>query len=137
MLSAVSLLTFDWERERIKIESVNEYFEEFETIQELQDKTIVCEKCNKRKLINSKVSGIDYCEAKDHSYESKKMVMWEPYLEKKNMITWRKEEKDGHYAYKGKQKRLSSTITLSNKNFHFSLRHVPRYHCGGFSLCTN
>lgn len=102
-MSAISLLTFDWERERIKMESVEEYFEEFDNIQDLQENTIVCPKCNKRKLIgNNQVSGIDYCSRKDHGNEIKRDVTWEPYLERKNMITWRKEEKDGHYSYKSK-----------------------------------
>lgn len=100
VFSAISLLTFDWERERIQKEEVQEYFDEFDKIQGLQDETIVCEKCNKRKLITNKVAGIEYCDKKCTGGAPKKVDGWEPYLERKNMITWRREQNDGHYAYK-------------------------------------
>jgi hypothetical protein len=95
-------LTFDWERERIQKEEVQEYFDEFDKIQGLQKDTIFCEKCNKRKLITSKISGIEYCDKKCSGVNGgpNQSNGWEPYLERSNMITWRREQQDGHYAYK-------------------------------------
>lgn len=35
------------------------------------------------------------------TYQFNDADSWEFYVQKNNMTTWRREEEDGHYAYKG------------------------------------
>jgi StAR-related lipid transfer protein 7, mitochondrial len=100
LLSSVGLCAFNWDSERINLNSIKHHFDEFDFINQLQKDTIYCNKCGKRKIINYLVEGIDYCNCTDKSSRTNSADGWEPYLERKNMITWRKEEKKGLYAYK-------------------------------------
>lgn len=118
MFSGVGLIsTFDWDSERINYESVRKNFNELELVERLRIDTIHCDTCGHRLIIDCKVDGIVYCACRKgntcasrapHSpsttagkqceaYEKP----WQPYMERKNMIIWRREEQSGLYAYKG------------------------------------
>lgn len=105
LLSSTALLAFDWNRERIEFEDVKDYFDDFNFLDRLKKETIFCPRCQKRKEIDCRVEGIRYCCCPRNvtdmlSKELNEFTAWEPYIEQKTMITWRKEVKPGLYAYK-------------------------------------
>lgn len=116
MLSSVGLCAFDWDKERIPYDTLKQHYDEIDFVWRLQNETIVCSSCNRRRVIDYKVDGIEYClcsKEKLKKYNnggktevtspvSKCFSEWVPYLERKNMVVWRREEKPGLYAYKGK-----------------------------------
>lgn len=78
-------------------------------VERLRVETIYCAKCRQRRLIDQKVDGIIYCKCGNvQAAEVTKQVSserpWQPYLERENMIIWRREERPGLYAYKSKEK---------------------------------
>lgn len=98
MLSAVGLFSFDWDKERIKIdETLQEFFDEFERIECLKSQASFAEDGMKKTSAD--------CQQHNHSNKHNYLVndseSWEFYVKKDNMITWRREEVEGHYAYKG------------------------------------
>lgn len=122
MLSGVGIATvFDWDSHRINYESVRKNFDELELVKRLKLDTIYCDKCGHRLIIDCKLDGIDYCWCssdntcsakaaklananKMESSSSKNLPyenQWQPYIERGNMIIWRREEQTGLYAYKG------------------------------------
>lgn len=128
MFSGIGLAsTFDWDSERINYESVRKNFSELELVERLRLETIHCDICGHRLIIDCKIDGIVYCTcskgntcasraaqssaavaasaAATGSSASKQCEAyekpWQPYLERKNMIIWRREEQPGLYAYKG------------------------------------
>lgn len=105
LLSSTVMLAFDWDRERIEFEDVKEYFDDFNFLERLKKETIFCPRCQKRKEIDCRVEGVRYCSCPRSvsdmlSKEQNEFTAWEPYIEQKTMITWRKEVKPGLYAYK-------------------------------------
>lgn len=106
LLSSTALLAaFDWDRERIEYEHVKDYFDDFNFLDRLKKETIFCPRCQKRKEIDCRVEGIRYCCCPKNVTdmlvrEDNEFTAWEPYIEQKTMITWRKELKPGLYAYK-------------------------------------
>jgi hypothetical protein len=96
LLSAVPLF-FDWDKNRICFdENIKENFEEFETIDHLKQMMSIEKVKNACKLNEiDKKTGLQNA--------NKDLKSWEFYVQKDNMITWRKEkEKDsGQYIYKG------------------------------------
>lgn len=101
---------FNWDNERITNDSLTHCVGEIEFVRKLQLETIVCPTCQRRRVIDTKVEGIEYCKCPDDDMKSVKIKswakngvlnQWEPYLERKNMVVWRREERPGLYAYKG------------------------------------
>lgn len=92
------MFAFDWDKERISLDSsVQEFFDEFERIEYLKTQA------------NFTKNGSKECdEAADRraaeEYKVNDMDSWEFYVQKNSMITWRREEEEGHYAYKGKKR---------------------------------
>lgn len=114
VLSSVGLCAFDWDKERIPYDTLKQHYDEIDFVLRLQNETIVCGSCNRRRVIDYKVDGIEYCwcskeklkqcngsKTETFSQAMKCFSDWVPYLERKNMVVWRREEKPGLYAYKG------------------------------------
>lgn len=104
MCSGVGLAAaFDWDSERINYDSIRKYFDELEITKQLRTKTIFCDHCSQRLVIDNKLDGIVYCMCENHTATTIKTLEkpWKPYMERKNMIIWRREERSGLYAYKG------------------------------------
>lgn len=88
---------FDWDKERIKIDdNLKEFFDEFEWIECLKSKAAM----EQGGMMKSQTSCQESTFNK-HNYAVNGLESWEFYVQKDNMITWRREEVDGHYAYKG------------------------------------
>lgn len=111
VLSTVGLAAFDWDAERITYDLIKIHLDEIEFVRKLQLETIVCQLCQRRYVIDTKVDGIEYCKctkdvkkskSTDKMAQMKNAKEWKPYLERKNMVVWRREELPGLYAYKGK-----------------------------------
>ena len=84
------MFTFDWNKERICLDdSVQEFFNEFDRIDCLKKHAGVGKS---KETVNRNAA---------EGFKVNDMESWEFYVEKKNMITFRREEEDGHYAYKG------------------------------------
>ncbi|GAB0091117.1 stAR-related lipid transfer protein 7, mitochondrial [Sergentomyia squamirostris] len=104
MLSAVGF-TFNWNEERITLDSVREHFEAIAFVEELKKNTLVCKTCTRRRMIDKKIEGVEYCNCSPGAAASAASKVngsseWEPYLERRNMIIWRKMEKCGKFIYK-------------------------------------
>lgn len=97
MMGAVGF-TFNWNEERITLESVREHFEAIDFVEELKNITLICKKCSKRRVIDKKIDGIEYCACGESIRNCSEE--WEPYLERQNMIIWRKAQICGKYIYK-------------------------------------
>ncbi|XP_055692419.1 stAR-related lipid transfer protein 7, mitochondrial-like [Lutzomyia longipalpis] len=97
MLSAVAF-TFNWNDERITLESVREHFEEINFVEKLKESTLVCRKCFKRRIIDKKIDGIEYCVCTDA--HKRCPSDWEPYLERQDLIIWRQMQPCGKFVYK-------------------------------------
>lgn len=91
------MFTFDWNKERIKLDdTVQEFFNEFERIECLKSQaTIEKEGAPKPKPDCAETS------SPQQNYRLNDLESWEFYVQKDSMITWRREQEDGHYAYKG------------------------------------
>ena len=97
LLSAVGLFTFDWDKERIKIdETLEEFFDEFERIECLKAQATFVHDGSKK--LSADCQNI---KANKQNYLVNDSESWEFYVQRDNMITWRRVEEDGHYAYKG------------------------------------
>lgn len=90
---------FDWDRERIPGEVMVEHLREMEYVHQLQQSTIFCPACKKRRLIDRRIDAIVYCDCASRS-KCDKWDNWEPYLERQNIIIWRKHQGSGQFAYK-------------------------------------
>lgn len=126
MFSGVGLAsTFDWDSERINYESVRKNFNELELVERLRLETIHCDICGHRLIIDCKIDGIVYCTCSNGNTCASRVAQssgaggnavagtsktgkqceayekpWQPYLERKNMVIWRREEQPGLFAYK-------------------------------------
>lgn len=109
MISAAGLFSIeDWNNHRIVIDDeLKNYFEEFDNIDRLR----------KVKVANSSGSmtaASCFNENAEENFDCMhdELDLWEFYVQKDNMITWRREEGEGNYVYKGNWK--SSKIFKSN-----------------------
>lgn len=118
MFSGVGIVSaFDWDSERINYESVRKNFDELELVKRLRLETIYCDACGHRLIIDCKLDEIIYCCCStDNTCASRVTISksaspsalksyekdWYPYMERQNMVIWRREHAPGLYAYKGK-----------------------------------
>lgn len=130
MLSGVGLASaFDWDSERINYESVRKNFDELELVERLRLETIHCDTCGHRLIIDCKMDEIVYCACNVNNTCASRAAkwstqshgkppetyekQWQPYMERQNMIIWRREEQPGLFAYKG-------NLKIRHIQFHFN-----------------
>lgn len=100
LFSAVGLFTFDWDKERIKIdETVQEFFNEFDRIECLKSHATFAKE-GPNGLPNKCMVKKEGDEEEGDHMQVNDLESWEFYVQKSSMITWRREEEEGHYAYK-------------------------------------
>ncbi|XP_015110043.1 stAR-related lipid transfer protein 7, mitochondrial [Diachasma alloeum] len=101
LFSSVGVTMFNWERDRIDNEELYSYANEIETIHKLKETTVVCEDCRQRLVIDKAQPGVEYCECKGKAARGSG-DHWEPFIERRDMLIWRREEPGtgGLYAYK-------------------------------------
>ncbi|XP_074116093.1 stAR-related lipid transfer protein 7, mitochondrial isoform X1 [Cotesia typhae] len=105
LISAVGVSMFNWDEERIDDQELYSYADEIKTIHKLRNTTVVCENCHLRLIIDKKQPNVTYCTCnKSKSINSSENIEneWEPFIERQDMMIWRKEEPNtgGMYAYK-------------------------------------
>lgn len=94
LLSAVPLLYSieDWEKNRIYLDQdSSKYFNEFDYIERLKNPKLF-ENISSDCYFNNKNGTENFIQEDE---------VWEFYVQKDNMITWRREESDDRYSYKG------------------------------------
>ncbi|PNF40186.1 hypothetical protein B7P43_G08275 [Cryptotermes secundus] len=103
LLTAAGMSVFNWEEERIPDEEVLGHLNELEAVYKLCDYTITCRQCRKRMVVDAPLPSIDYCKCshKTHCFE-KDVCGWKPFLEREDLLVWRKEDEVFHglYVYK-------------------------------------
>ena len=101
LLLAAVPFAFDWEKERIPNELILEQLRAIDYVHKLHDDTLLCSDCHLRRIIDRRVAGIKYCDCSQGRRKSTKVMdQWEPYLERDNIIIWRRPEGAGQFAYK-------------------------------------
>lgn len=105
--SSIGVTMFNWDRERISEKELNSYKQEIEGIYKLRDTTVVCPNCNLRIVIDVQQPGVNYCICQDNKNKSgatcnQDSEGWRPYLEREDMLIWRRQEPNsgGLFAYK-------------------------------------
>lgn len=97
MISAAGLFSIeDWNNHRIVIDDeLKNYFEEFDNIDRLRKV--------KAGSSTSITSASCFSENAEENFDCMhdELDLWEFYVQKDNMITWRREEGEGNYVYKG------------------------------------
>jgi hypothetical protein len=97
-MSAVGIYAFDWDKERIHLDqSIEEFFSEFERIECLKSQATFASS-GTSKVTKECMESIN---KEENPFDVNYSDSWEFYVQKNSMITWRREEEDGHYAYKG------------------------------------
>ncbi|XP_070170562.1 stAR-related lipid transfer protein 7, mitochondrial isoform X4 [Polyergus mexicanus] len=104
LISATGVTVYDWNRDRISDEEINRYNREIEGIHRLRDSTVVCAKCHLRIVIDIVQPNVKYCKCNgvQSSVASNQDYSWQPFIERQDMLIWRKKEPDsgGLFAYK-------------------------------------
>lgn len=96
---------YNWDRDRISDEEINRYNHEIEGIYRLRDSTVVCAKCHLRIIIDTVQRDVKYCKcskAQCSAASTEDPDGWQPFIERQDMLIWRKIEPDsgGLFAYK-------------------------------------
>lgn len=105
LVSAIGVTAYNWDRDRISDEEINRYNREIEGIYKLRDSTVVCSKCHLRIVIDAVQPDVKYCKCNgvQSSVSSNQALEdWQPFIERQDMLIWRKKEPDsgGLFAYK-------------------------------------
>lgn len=107
LTSSIGVAVFNWDRERISEKELNSYKQEIEGIYKLRDTTVVCPNCHLRIVIDVQQPGVKYCTCQDNKNKSDATSNqdadgWRPYLEREDMLIWRRKEPNsgGLFAYK-------------------------------------
>ncbi|XP_012223145.1 stAR-related lipid transfer protein 7, mitochondrial-like [Linepithema humile] len=104
LISAAGVSMYNWDRDRINDEEINRYNNEIEGIYRLRDSTVICAKCHLRIVIDVVQPDVKYCKCSCQSFASSNddPDSWQPFIERQDMLIWRKQEPDsgGLFAYK-------------------------------------
>ncbi|KAF7995594.1 hypothetical protein HCN44_006701 [Aphidius gifuensis] len=105
LFSSIAVTIFNWDHERITDNELYSYASEIEVIHMLRDSSVVCEKCHLRLVIDQKQNDVKYCTchgSKTPFASVNDDCEWKPFIEREDMLIWRKEEPNsgGLYAYK-------------------------------------
>ncbi|GLV45483.1 uncharacterized protein CBL_05586 [Carabus blaptoides fortunei] len=101
LLSAMGISAFSWESNRISDEEMVGHLQEFDYVNLLQQKTIVCRTCGQRRLVDVKLPGTKYCTCPKNGADIYTLDEWVPFLERQDLLVWRRQHKNGvSYEYK-------------------------------------
>jgi len=97
---------FDWKKERLSNIELAKYYKDIDDCDEIRQKTITCNKCGHRLRIEGPVSTVTYCSCPNAPSSvygiNPEGCDWKPFLERGDIIVWRKEHEvmKGMYEYK-------------------------------------
>jgi len=106
LLGATVFSVFDWEGEKIKPTDMSNYSKEIDNCMFLTQETLTCPSCRNRWRIDKEVEGVNYCRCEGSPKSvygiHKEKGDWSPFLERKDILVWRKEHptEKGMYVYK-------------------------------------
>lgn len=105
LTSSIGVTMYNWDRERISEEELNSCKRDIEEIHRLKDITLICPKCHLRVVIDTQQPNINYCTCNGGKFSAtsnEDSEGWKPYIERQDMLIWRKEEPNsgGLFAYK-------------------------------------
>eukprot|EP00088_Acartia_fossae_P013308 TRINITY_DN16952_c0_g1_i2.p1 TRINITY_DN16952_c0_g1~~TRINITY_DN16952_c0_g1_i2.p1 ORF type:complete len:423 (+),score=56.50 TRINITY_DN16952_c0_g1_i2:66-1334(+) len=107
MLGASLFNLADWDEVRAKDNELIQYSKEIDACKDLTQKTLMCQTCQKRLRIDKEVEGVRYCQCKNapksvYGVRAEDSDGWTPFLERKDILVWRKEHPTmkGMYFYK-------------------------------------
>ncbi|CAH0558641.1 unnamed protein product [Brassicogethes aeneus] len=98
MLGAIGISTYNWEDNRLPEAELKKYLNDLDYINKLKEKTIcsACDPSSKEKPN----SAICNCNKPGQVDTSKSFENWFPFLEKQDLVVWRKMHESGSYVYK-------------------------------------
>jgi len=97
---------FDWRKERLSSVELAKYYNEIDACNDIKKQTITCSKCGFRLRIEGPVPSVTYCSCPDAPKSVYGMASegcdWKPFLERGDIIVWRREHADlpGMWEYK-------------------------------------
>ncbi|KAL0279369.1 UNVERIFIED_CONTAM: hypothetical protein PYX00_000946 [Menopon gallinae] len=99
------LILFDWNKNRIQESYMRQHYMDLEYIEYLTLLTLTCDVCHKRLVVDNPVPEIVYCKCPGSKpvYNKKfGTCPWTPFIERKDLLVWRREleELPGLYEYK-------------------------------------
>nr|XP_012146914.1 PREDICTED: stAR-related lipid transfer protein 7, mitochondrial-like isoform X1 [Megachile rotundata] len=109
LMSSIGVTMYNWDHERISEDELNSflgsYKQEIEGIHRLKDSTVICAKCHQRIVIDVQQPGIKYCTCYGSKFKAtvnEGPQGWRPYIEREDMLIWRREEPQsgGLFSYK-------------------------------------
>ncbi|PSN34551.1 hypothetical protein C0J52_16765 [Blattella germanica] len=104
VLSAIGISAYNWEKERIPDEELCGQLDEMKCVHELRDFTITCPECRKRMMVDVPLPNVEYCSCTTEHKQclNKNLSGWHPFLEREDLLVWRKEcdNSQGLYVYK-------------------------------------
>lgn len=107
LLSAAAMSSYDWEKEKFSDQELVKYFQDIDFCSNLKLKTLTCEACGLRIKIDIVLPEIPYCKCSSSKPGYSDQLSgggggWVPYVERKDILVWRKEhaQKKGLYHYK-------------------------------------
>ncbi|XP_076758579.1 stAR-related lipid transfer protein 7, mitochondrial isoform X2 [Xylocopa sonorina] len=105
LMSSIGVTMYNWDSEKISEDELNSYKQEIEGIYRLKASTVICEKCHQRIVIDTRQPGINYCTCHGDKFSASSNEGtdgWKPYIERQDMLIWRREEPNsgGLFAYK-------------------------------------
>jgi len=99
LLGAVAMSSYDWEKEKLSDQDLVRHFKDIDFCSALKLETLTCQVCGLRLKVSVCVPGVTYCKC---SHSKPGTSDWEPFVERKDILVWRKEhrQKKGLYHYK-------------------------------------
>ncbi|KAL3278366.1 hypothetical protein HHI36_013695 [Cryptolaemus montrouzieri] len=98
MLGSVSLLTFEWDKFRIPEKEMKNHLNDLSYVYTLREKTL-CQGCHKKDPTEN-TENICHCDDYKPPEFPTKYDNWETFIEKKDLVVWRRLQESGHYEYK-------------------------------------
>lgn len=100
VLGAVGISAYNWDKNRIPDNEITSHINELEYMHFLKLKTIICSICKNCKTDPLKRSVESTCGCPDKKTIYKNYDDWTVFIEKCDMIVWRRAHKSGSYEYK-------------------------------------
>lgn len=127
LVSAIGVYSYDWENNKISDDAIKRGARDLEILEELFKRTIICPKCGKRQVIDQKIATVVYCMCDGklgYTDKSRTYDGWEPFIERDNVIVWRKPHQVHthlfHFKVYGRYEDVSlSAFMESQLNTHF------------------
>jgi len=101
LLSSMAISSYNWNKEKLPDHEMIKHYKDIDFCSRLKVETLSCQECGKRLKVDYILPDNEYCTCnvtKQPGY----VDGWTPYVERKDIIVWRKEHelKKGLYHYK-------------------------------------